>query len=110
MNELEALDFGSDPRQNMRLALSTLTPSQIVPKPNKYYVFVYKATTRGLRYDQHPLLVCGDVYQWGFTGMNVHWGEIRQYAWNGVVSNVYELTDEEFEFLQEIPLAYYKTA
>jgi hypothetical protein len=40
--------------------------------------------------------------------MNVHWNGIRQYSWNEVISNVYELSDEEFDFLQNIPLAKFK--
>ena len=108
MNSLETLGFGSNPTYNMRLLLSYLGSSAIVPRPNKYYTFIYKAKTRGIQYDQHPLIVCGDVYKWGFTGMNAHWGSIRQYTWGEVLSNVYELSDEEFEFLQTVPLAKFK--
>ena len=108
MNSLETLGFGSNPTYNMRLLLSSLTPSSIVPRPNKYYTFIYKAKTRGIQYDRHPLIVCGDVYRWGFNGLNIHWGGVRQYSWNEVLSNVYELSDEEFEFLQDVPLAKFK--
>ncbi len=108
MNSLETLGFGSNPTYNMRLLLSSLSPSGIVPRPNKYYTFIYKAKTRGIQYDQHPLVICGDVYKWGFNGVNIHWNSIRQYSWNEVLSNVYELSDEEFEFLQTVPLAKFK--
>ena len=94
----------------MALLLESLSPSQIVPEPNKYYTFIYRAKTRGITYDQNPLIVCGDVFKWGFNGLNYHWNSIRQYTWNEVLSNVYELTDEEFNYLQEIPLAYFKAS
>ena len=109
MNRVEGLNFGSNAARNMRLVLATLTPARIVPKANKYYTFIYKAKTPGITYDQNPLIMCGDVFQWGFTGMNVHWGEIRRYTWGEVRSNVFELNDEEFETLQSVPLALYKT-
>ena len=107
MNRVENLDFGGNPTRNMGILLSSLGPSTIVPRPNKYYTFVYKAKTRGIRYDQHPLILCGDVYKWGFNGENVHIGT-RQYTWNEVLSNIYEISDEEFETLKEVPLALYK--
>ena len=110
MNDLDLITFGTDPVRNMALLLSKLEPSGIVPRPNKYYTFIYKAKTRGIQYDQNPLITCGDVYQWGFNGLNVHWGAIRKYSWNEVRSNLFELNDEEFGTLQNVPLALFKTA
>ena len=110
MNRLEGLDFGKNPSVNIRLILTRLTPARIVPKVNKYYTFIYKAKTPGVQYDQNPLIQCGDVYQWGFNGYNVHWGAIRKYSWNEVISNLFELSDEEFSSLQDVPLALFKTA
>ena len=109
MTDLETIRFGQDPTKNMGLLLAKLNPSGIVPRPNKYYTFIYKAKTPGIQYDQHPLIVCGDVYKWGFNGLNQHWGEVRQYSWNEVLSNVYELSQENFQYLTNVPLAKYKT-
>ena len=109
MNSLSFIDFGSDPRRNMQLLLQSLSPSEIVPEPNKYYTFIYKAKSRGITYDQNPLILCGSVFSWGFNGLNSHWNAVRQYSWNEVLSNVYPLSDEEFNYLQNIPLAYFRT-
>ena len=109
MNRLEGLDFGKNPSVNIRLILTRLTPARFVPKANKYYTFIYKAKTPGVQYDQNPLIQCGDVYQWGFNGYNVHWNAIRKYSWLEVRSNLFELSDEEFNFLTDIPLALIKT-
>ena len=109
MNSLSSVNFGSDPKRNMQLLLDSLSPSEIVPEPNKYYTFIYKAKTRGITYDQNPLILCGSVFKWGFNGFNVHWEAVRQYSWNEVLSNVYPLSNEEFEYLQNIPLAYFRT-
>ena len=108
MNSLSFINFGTDPRRNMEMLLQNLSPSEIVPEPNKYYTFVYKAKSRGITYDQNPLILCGSVFNWGFNGFNIHWNSVRQYSWNEVLSNVYTLTDEEFNFLQKVPLAYFR--
>ena len=92
----------------MNLVLSNLSPSTIVPNANKYYTFIYIAKTKGIQYDMHPLILCGNVYKWGFNGENVHMG-LRQYSWNEVQSNLYELSEEEFMFLRDIPLAKIKS-
>ena len=80
----------------------------IVPQPNKYYAFVYVAKTRGIEYDRHPVIQCGNVYKWGFTGDNVHTGT-RQYTWREVRSILMELSDEEFKVVSTLPLAKYVT-
>jgi hypothetical protein len=108
MNRVESINFGGNPTRNMSILLAKLNPSGIVPSANKYYTFVYKAKTKGIQYDQHPLILCGNVYKWGFTGENVHIGS-RQYSWNEVLSNVYEISEEEFQTLTEVPLAKFKT-
>lgn len=112
MNRLASIqsEFTEGPDYNMQLLLSYLTPSEIVPDANKYYTFVYKAKTPNLQYDQHPLILCGNVFKWGFTGYNFHWNEIRQYSWAEVLSNLYELSEEEFNIVQDIPLAKFRTS
>jgi len=93
---------------NMQRLLNTLTPSTIVPELDKYYVFVYKAKTSGIRYDQHPLVVVTGIYQWGFTGLNFHWNEIRRYSWGEVLSNLYVVNDEELNSVEQMPIALFK--
>ena len=108
MSRVESINFGSDPTRNMALLLSTIEGPAIVPRPNKYYTFIYKAKTPNLQYDQHPLVLCGNVFKWGFTGLNEHWGALRQYSFGEVLSNVYELTEDEFQYLTQVPLAKFK--
>ena len=101
--------FGKDPVRNMSLLLSELSPSTIVPRPNKYYTFIYKAKTPGIEYDQHPLVLVGSIFRWGFNGYNEHWGQVRQYSWNEVLSNIYELSEAEFQTCTQVPLAKFRT-
>lgn len=110
LNDLEYKMIGRSPEQNMRLLFGRYKgPSIIVPQPNKYYVFVYNAKTKGLEYDQHPVIVSGSTFSWGFTGLNVHWGEIRRYKFAGS-SNLLELSEGEFKVVSNLPLARFKTA
>ena len=102
MNRVEDISFGGNPTKNMALLLANLNPSDIVPRPNKYYTFIYQAKTPRIQYDQHPLILCGNIYKWGFNGLNQHWGTIRQYSWNEVISNIYELSNEEYDFLSDV--------
>ena len=87
------------PEKNMQLLLDKLDAT-IVPEPDKYYTFIYKAKTPRIQYDQHPCIVCQNVFNWGFTGFNIHWEDVRRYTWGEVVSNVYELNQEEFQSMQ----------
>ena len=95
------------PEYCMRLLNASYSgPAVNVPEPNKYYTFVYVAKTKGIQYDRHPVIVCGNVFQWGFTGSNVHTGT-RQYTWREVRSVLMELSEEEFNEVAKLPLAKY---
>ena len=98
-----------DPDTNMSRLLDVLKPSVIIPEVDKYYVFVYKAKTPGIQYDQHPLVLVGSIFSWGFNGYNEHWGRIRQYTWNEVLSNIYELSEAEYQTCTQVPLAKFRT-
>ena len=79
--------------------------STIVPQPNKYYVFVYKAKTPNIQYDEHPFILCGDVFSWGFTGYNIHWQAVRRYTWLECISNLFEINQSEVDIVTQMPLA-----
>ena len=93
------------PQKNMVLLLNKLSPSVIIPDPDKYYVFVYKAKTKGIVYDRHPFINCSTLYKWGFIGFNFHWNEYRRYSWGEVVSNLYEIREEELNSMEKYPIA-----
>lgn len=95
------------PIYNMKILLGNLTPSGIVPEVNKYYVFVYKAKTPNITYDRHPFVVVSSIHKWGFAGYNMHWEQWRKYSWNEVVSNLYEIRDEELNTVQSLDIAKY---
>ena len=100
---------GRSPVSNMSSLLNVLTPSVIVPERDKYYVFVYKAKTPNIRYDQHPFIVCNDVFKWGFSGLNVHWNAVRNYTWEEVISNLYLVNEDEIASVTSMPIALFKS-
>jgi len=92
-----------DPDDLMLEILNVLSESGKVPQSGKYYVFVYNPKTPNIQYDQNPLVAVTDVFQWGFRGINFHWGETRQYTWNEVAGSLYEVFPSEIKDLQQIP-------
>lgn len=112
MNRLEGINFDMDPKAsdyNMDLLLDKLQGNLIVPEPNKYYTFLYQAKTPRIQYDAHPVILSGSMFQGGFTGYNIHWNAVRRYDYRGVLSNLYELSEGEFESLKDVPLARFRT-
>jgi len=71
--------------------------------PGGLYTFVYNAKTPGIIYDPFPLVGVVKVFDWGFVGVNLHWGDEevdenkRQYTWDQIISPVYEIQQEEKE-------------
>ena len=92
-----------DPDDLMLEVLSLVRESGKVPRPGKFYIFVYNAKTPNLQYDQNPLVAVTEVFDWGFKGINFHWGETRQYTWSEVAGQLYEVYAEEVKDLQALP-------
>lgn len=83
--------------------LEVLTEGSNVPEEGSYYVFVYQPKTPNIRYDAHPLVAVTDVFQWGFRGINFHWGQSRQYTWQEVVGSLHIVNSDELQDLISIP-------
>ena len=79
-----------------------------IPEVGKIYVFAYQPSTPGIRYDQNPLVAVTSVYEWGFKGINFHWGQSRQYTFQEVASQLYQVTNEELQDLNTIPFAKFR--
>ena len=83
--------------------LGVLTEGSNVQAVGNYYVFAYRAKTPGIRYDLHHLVAVTNVYQWGFKGLNFHWGQMRQYTYQEVVGGLYKVDEMELRDLRTIP-------
>ena len=88
----------------MELLNDTVTP---IPEVGKFYTFVYNAKTPGKQYDQHPLIACTHLEQWGFKGLNFHWEKSRNYTWNELAGQLYIAQWNELDDLLAIPYAKY---
>ena len=86
----------------MELLNDTVTP---IPEVGKFYTFVYNAKTLGESYDQHPLIACTSLEQWGFKGLNFHWEKSRNYTWNELAGQIYIVQWNELDDLLAIPYA-----
>jgi len=88
--------------------LEALNESGKIPTAGKFYIFVYNAKTSNIQYDQNPLVAVTEVYNWGFKGINMHWGETRQYTWSEVAGSLYEVFPSEIKDLQAIPFSNFR--
>ena len=99
----------NDPEEKMLMIMDILSVDlELIPDVGDFYTFVYNARTPRLEYDQHPLIACTDVKQWGFRGFNYHWEDFRNYNWNEVAGQLYVVRPNELMDLRQISYAYYK--
>ena len=102
----EELETTNDPEDLMLMIMDalndTVTP---IPEVGKFYTFVYNAKTPRIQYDQHPLIACTDLQQWGFKGLNFHWQQSRNYTWEELAGQLYIVDYEELDDLLAIPYA-----
>ena len=94
-----------DPDDLMLEIMSVLQESGRVPQAGKYYTFVYNPKTPNISYDQNPLVAVTEVYKWGFKAINFHWGQLRQYTYDEVAGQLYEVYPDELADLREVPFA-----
>ena len=73
------------------------------PSVGKYYVFVYNAKTPNIQFDSNPLVAVTDVFEWGFRGINLHIGQYRNYTYNELVGQLYEVSPDELSDVRELP-------
>jgi len=83
--------------------ISVLQESGKVPQAGKYYTFFYNPKTPNLLYDGHPLVAVTEVYNWGFKGINFHWNALRQYTYQEINGQLYEIYADEIADAREIP-------
>ena len=88
----------------MEVLNQTVTP---IPEVGNFYTFVYNAKTPGETYDQHPLIACTSLEQWGFKGLNFHWRKSRNYTWNELAGQLYIVQRNELDDLLTIPYGKY---
>ena len=88
--------------------MDALTEGGKIPEVGKYYTFVYRPKTPNLRYDEYPLVAVTGVFDWGFKGINFHWGQSRQYTFPEIVGGLYNITDEEITDARNLSFGKYR--
>jgi hypothetical protein len=103
----KSLNGTEKPDKLMNEIMSILSGTESAyPLQGKYYTYIYYAKTPKILYDQHPLILAGDMLPKGFLGFNYHLGKIRQYNTadgDRLVSGLYELSQQEFATLRSVP-------
>ena len=99
--------IGTEDADDLMISLMEAVTDSSTPVPDvgKYYVFVYNPKTPNIRYDQNPLVAVTEVLEWGFRGINFHWGEPRQYTWSEVAGGLYQVYNDELNDLDAIPFS-----
>lgn len=98
----------SDPDDFMLVILELFDERELIPDPGKYYTFVYQAKTPKIVYDEHPLIACLNLHQWGFTGLNFHFEgtqfpKIRNYTWQEVIGQMHVVNNNEIQYMRQVP-------
>lgn len=93
------------PDDIMKSLIGVLSQSGNIPTAGKYYTFFYNAKTPGIQYDEYPLVGVTDVFSWGFRGINFHWRDRRQYNYNQIAGQLYEIYPEEMNDVIELGFA-----
>ena len=107
LDDLMGLEDVDDLMMEITDALTADDPRNV--QSGKYYTFLYLAKTPNIRYDQHPLVAVFDVVpDWGFRGLNYHWGKMRNYTFDEVISGIYNVTEMEFRSLRSIPFGRFR--
>ena len=94
----------NDPEDLMLIIMDALKDTvSPIPEVGKFYTFVYNPKTPDIQYDQHPLVACTALEQWGFKGINFHWRQSRNYTWNELAGQLYIVEWNELDDLLAIP-------
>ena len=83
--------------------LDVLSETEATPSVGNYYTFVYQPKTSSVRYDAHPFVAVTNIFSWGFSGINFHWGQTRQYTFQEVVGSLHKVYPNEIRDLQTLP-------
>ena len=83
----------------MIMIMDVFKEEALYPEPGNFYTFVYQPKTPDIEYDQHPLIACVGLFNWGFRGLNFHWQRYRNYTWAEVVGKLHVVQYQELDEL-----------
>ena len=90
--------IGLEKNDDIMLALmEILDVQELVPEVGKFYTYIYTPKTPNIEYDEFPLIACMEITSWGWKGLNFHWGKMRNYTFEEVQGQLYEVYPEEMD-------------
>ena len=102
LSELNGSEYAEDIMDDLVPLLSDTQTN--MPIPGKVYVYVYFAATPNLLSDRYPIVQVKGVYEWGWTGMNLHIGKQRNYNFTGVTTPLFMIKPNEVQAALTLPL------
>ena len=101
-NGLIGTEFAEDIMDDLATALADSQTQ--MPIPGKVYVYSYYAAKADLLTDRFPIVEVTGVYQWGWSGNNLHIGEPRNYNWDRKPTPFYLIHPREVQSALTLPL------
>ena len=90
--------IGLEDSDDIMLALmEVLDKKSWTPEVGRLYTYIYNPKTPNIEYDEFPLIACTEITPWGWKGLNFHWGKMRNYTFEEVQSQLYEIYSEELD-------------
>ena len=75
-----------------------------IPVPGSVYVYTYIAEKPDFLTDMYPVVQVLGVYEWGWTGMNLHIRKQRNYTIGNNTTPLYLLKPNEVQTVLTLPL------
>ena len=101
-NNLVGTEFAEDIMDEL---IAALADSQVdIPIPGKVYVYTYFAAKPDFLTDRYPIVQVTGVYDWGWSGNNLHIGEPRNYNWGRKTTPLFEIYPREVQSALTLPL------
>tara|TARA_R110001606_G_scaffold330849_1_gene478575 strand:+ start:472 stop:810 length:339 start_codon:yes stop_codon:yes gene_type:complete len=102
---LDTLSGMEDSEKIMLQLQEVLSDSQSdIPIPGKVYVYTYIAEKPDFLTDMYPVVQVMGVYNWGWTGMNLHIKKQRNYSIGNNTTPLYLLKPNEVQTVLTLPL------
>jgi len=99
---MNGAEFAEDVMDDLILALRDT--QTLLPIPGKVYVYSYYAAKADLLTDRYPIVQVTGVYDWGWSGMNLHIGEPRNYNFDRRPTPMYLIHPNEVQSALALPL------
>ena len=102
LSKLRGIEKSEVIMAELEIALAD-TASQ-VPIPGSVYVYTYIANTPDILTDMYPIVLVEGIYEWGWTGINLHMKKQRNYNIGSNATPLYMLKPSEVQTALTLPL------